>query len=94
MMNLTETIQLQVLKRKALMQGQDGLASVLMDRAIESGQVPELRQMCAKVTPELYQRLEQVCDLLDMTKRGFIEAAVSDAISKAEEALQASGVIA
>jgi hypothetical protein len=36
----------------------------------------ELRQMCAKVHPSLIDRLDQVTNLLDMSKREFIEAAV------------------
>jgi hypothetical protein len=43
-----------------------------------------MRQMCAKVHPALIDRLDQVLNLLDMSKREFIEAAVSDALAHAE----------
>jgi hypothetical protein len=90
-MNFEELIQLQVLKLKATAQGR--IPGRLADALIESGelQAPELKQMCAKVTQELYARLENVTSALDMSKREFIEAAVMDAIVKAEDAIERSG---
>lgn len=91
-MNLQEIIQLQVLKQKAVHSGR----GALLERLIESGQVEAdgslpLRQMCAKVSVELYQDLENTCGALDMTKREFIEAAVSDAIHQAKLVIEKSG---
>ena len=91
-MNLQEVIQLQVLKQKALRTGR----GALLERLIESGEVEAhgallLRQMCAKVSVELYQDLENTCSALDMTKREFIEAAVSDAIAQAHAVIEKSG---
>ena len=80
-MNLDEKIQLQVLKLKALAQPR-----FLIEHAADTDMIP-LRQMCAKVAPELYDALENVCQSLDFTKREFIEAAVAEAVMKAEEAL-------
>lgn len=88
-MNFDEVIQLQVLKLKAMTHGANG--GRLVDMAIEQGQLPELRQMCAKVHPAVYTRLEQVTNLLDMSKREFIEGAVIDALNRAEEAIERSG---
>lgn len=34
--------------------------------------------------PQLYAALEECCNFLDLSKRAFIEAAVSDAIRKAQ----------
>jgi hypothetical protein len=90
-MNFDEVIQLQVLKLKALTHGAGN--GRLIDAVIEQGNAPELRQMCAKVHPSLYSRLETVTDLLDMSKREFIEAAVSDAVSRAEQAISRSGAL-
>lgn len=87
-MNFDELIQLQVLKLKAMSHGVSG--ANLLDAMIEQGQVPDLRQMCAKVSPALYDRLENVTGLLDMSKRQFIEGAVADAIARAEEAIARS----
>lgn len=86
-MNFDELIQLQVLKLKASVTGAQPMNAKFLDQMIDSGEVPELRQMCAKVHPGLYASLEEVCDLLDMSKRQFIEAAVSDAILRTRETL-------
>jgi hypothetical protein len=43
--------------------------------------------------PSLIDRLDQVTNLLDMSKREFIEAAVSDALARAEEAIERSGAL-
>lgn len=86
-MNFDEVIQLQALKLKALNSGQ-GLSSVV-DRLAE--EAPQLRQMCAKVSPELYDRLEQVCGVLDMSKRQFIEGAVADALDRAVAIVEKTG---
>lgn len=90
-MKLDEVLQLQVLKLKASQAGQ-GLGGHLVDRLIEQGEGKvEVRNMCAKVSPQLYASLENVCGLLDMSKRQFIEAAVADAVEKAEDMLERSG---
>jgi hypothetical protein len=77
-MNFDELVQLQVLKHKASLSG----PSFLIDKLVDEH--PEMRQMCAKVSPQLYAALEEVCNFLDLSKRAFIEAAVSDAIRKAQ----------
>jgi hypothetical protein len=89
MMKFDEVIQLQALKLKAMNSGQ-GLAA-LTDRLAD--EAPQLRQMCAKVTPELYDRLEQVCGVLDMSKRQFIEGAVADALDRAVETIEKVGAL-
>ena len=86
-MNFDEIIQLQVLKLKASVTGAQPMNGKFVDQLIEEGAAPELRQMCAKVHPTLYAALEEVCDLLDMSKRQFIEAAVADAIQRSQETI-------
>lgn len=80
-MNFDEMIQLQVLKHKASVAGPSFLVDHLMEQS------SEMRQMCAKVSPQLYAALEEVCNFLDLSKRAFIEAAVADAIGKAKLAI-------
>jgi hypothetical protein len=84
-MNFDEVMQLQVLKHKALSMAS---TTFLIDKLIEQNEI-ELRQMCAKVSPELYAALEEVTELLDMSKREFIEAAA--VLARAEEAIERSG---
>ena len=84
-MNLDEVLQLQVLKLKAKLSN-GPFSGAVMDRLLDHPDCKiELRNMCAKVSTQLYQSLEEVCILLDMSKREFIEAAVSDAIVKAQD---------
>lgn len=90
-MKLDEVLQLQVLKLKALTSGQANAR--LVDMALEQGDVQGMKQMCAKVSVELYERLTEVCQLLDMSKRQFIEAAVHDALGRAEELIERSGAL-
>lgn len=88
--NFEETIQLQVLKLKA----QSSIRGQLLDHVLESDNPPiQVRQMCAKVSTQLYDELESVCGLLDMSKREFIEGAVADAISRAKDVIDRSGVL-
>lgn len=90
-MNFEEVIQLQVLKLKAQSSGRFGH---LTDHLLESvPETPEIRQMCAKVSSLLYDDLEQVCGLLDLSKREFIESAVSDALKRAHEVIDRSGLM-
>ena len=88
-MNFDETIQLQVLKLKSSYSGR----GPILEHILEKHDTPEVRQMCAKVSTVLYDDLEQVCSLLDMTKRDFIESAVGDALKRAHEVINRSGVV-
>src|SRR5664280_2600827 len=45
----------------------------------------ELKNVCAKVSPQLADKLEEVCGLLSISKRRFIEAALIEALNQAEE---------
>ncbi|MGH8349563.1 MAG: hypothetical protein ACRES5_23835 [Pseudomonas sp.] len=90
-MNFDETIQLQVLKLKAQ---SGGIKGKLLDQLLEeSGETAHVRQMCAKVSHLVYEDLEQVCVLLDMSKREFIESAVVDALARAHQVIDKSGVM-
>lgn len=91
-MNLDEILQLQVLKLKATASGRHG--GPILDQLLEeAGEGAPIRQMCAKVSTVLYDDLESVCELLDMSKREFIESAVSDALRRAHEVIARSGVM-
>lgn len=82
-MTLDETIQLQVLKRKAAAAG----VGRITDALVEQSDQPNIRQMCAKVSVQLVSDLDEVCGALDISKRAFIESAVADAVAKAQAAV-------
>lgn len=44
----------------------------------------ELKQMCAKVPPDLIRRVDEVTAFLDVSKRKFIESAVANAVQESE----------
>ena len=55
---------------------------------IEQGNITgniELKNVCAKVTPELAKSLDDTCHLLGISKRRFVEAAIIEALNKADE---------
>ena len=89
-MDFKEKILLHSLQLKASMEA----PAALIDSMIDSGQIDlPLRQMCAKVPVELHDRLDQLCSMLNMSKRDFIQAAVSDALVRASDIIQESGVL-
>lgn len=93
-MKLDEVLQLQVLKLKALTSGENNrrLIDSMIDK--EGVELPvSMRQMCAKVSVQLHDDLEQVCQLLDMTKRMFIESAVIDALDRAHDLIDKIGAL-
>lgn len=54
---------------------------------IENGNITaniELKNVCAKVSPELAEDLDKTCHLLGISKRRFVEAAIVEALNKAE----------
>lgn len=92
-MNLDELIQLQVLKRKSEVGGGSGRSSI-KERLLNGEEPhPQLRQMCAKVSIELHNDVENICTVLDLSKREFIEQAVIEAVRRAEEVIERSGGI-
>jgi macrodomain Ter protein organizer (MatP/YcbG family) len=70
----------------------------VLDRIAENGEVTELalqnapegvtRQLCAKVSPQLAERVEQTCRILNLSKRRFIEAAIITALDEADQILE------
>lgn len=66
----------------------------LLNMVIESDSdsAPETRNVCAKVSPGLADRIDQVCQLLDIRKRAFLEAAFIEALYEAEEIMKREGV--
>jgi hypothetical protein len=52
----------------------------------------KLRNVCALISVSLFDRLESSCSLLQITKRQFIEAALIEALDKADKIVQDEGV--
>jgi len=47
-----------------------------------------LKNVCAKVSPQLSDDIDDICGLLSISKRRFLEAAMLEAVSKARYIIQ------
>jgi len=64
------------------------------DAVISSGYEPiPLRNVCAKLTVELSDRIDATVALLGISKRVFIERALIEAMDKADAAIAAVGAL-
>ena len=61
-----------------------GSQGFLPDAVLDAAQ---FRNVCAKLHPELIDRLDEIIGLLDMSKRDFIELALIEALNRAEKIL-------
>lgn len=51
-----------------------------------------MKNVCAKVSVQLSDKIDSVCGMLDISKRAFIEAALIQAVEQAEAIMDAEGV--
>ncbi|PJN81889.1 hypothetical protein [Bacillus velezensis] len=63
-----------------------------IDLAAFGGEAPPIKNVCAKVSVALSDRLDEICGQLEISKRQFIEAALIDALAKADEIMVGEGV--
>jgi butyrate kinase len=66
------------------------LLDMLLRNAPEDSQV---KNVCAKLSVELSDKVDAVVDLLGISKRRFLEAAIIDAVDKAHQIMEAEGVL-
>lgn len=52
----------------------------------------QLKNVCAKVSVQLSEKIDSVCGMLDISKRTFIEAALIQAVEQAEAVMEAEGL--
>lgn len=83
-MNMQELLTLKALEHKRSRMSK--ISDQELDGLVKEGKLERV-QMCAKVHPELYTRLEEICGFFGFTKREFIEQAVADAVFMAENKL-------
>jgi hypothetical protein len=67
------------------------ILDMVIDGDIE-GNIP-LKNVCAKVAPELSDRIDNVCAILGIRKRRFLEAAFIEACDMAEETIESEGLM-
>ena len=90
-MSFDKLIQYKALDRIYGVNDPDFLLSMAVDQQpamIEK----QMRNVCALIAVELFDELESMCSLLDITKRRFIEAAISEALDRATRIVTDEGV--
>ena len=89
MSDFNEFIQYRALALKFERQNQD-----LTEAVISSGHEPiPLRNVCAKLTVELSDRIDSTVAVLGISKRLFIERALIEAMDQADAAIAAVGAL-
>lgn len=89
-MTFDELIRYKALHLKYISSNSD-FVDMLIDGDVEH-MVP-LKNVCAMVSQPLFDELTNVCGLLDISKRAFIEAALVVALGKAAEIIDAEQVV-
>lgn len=85
-MNFYQYIQYRALNTKAHVEGQSFNAEATdrhLEKAAANG-APEIKTVCAPICIELFDRLTNTLNLLDISKRSFIEAALIEALDRAD----------
>jgi hypothetical protein len=84
-MTPSQTIQLQALKLKATMEGSHPtLVDSILENPINKEELKkEFRNVCALIHVQQFGELENLCSLLDLSKREVISMALNDFIPKA-----------
>jgi hypothetical protein len=89
-MRTDETLLLQVLKFKQLNTKGHSLGHDLVDRMIEDQpEVKEkMRNICAFISPELFEKIESLGNFLELSKREIVEMALLDFVEKANKIVE------
>jgi wyosine [tRNA(Phe)-imidazoG37] synthetase (radical SAM superfamily) len=89
-MNFTQFIQYRALSAKANIEGQtfnSQATEALIEKAAAANPA-EFKTVCAPLSIPLFDRLSNTLSILDISKRKFIEAAIVEALEKAEEIIK------
>ena len=85
-MNFHQYIQYRALNMKASVEGQAFNAEATdrhLEKAAANG-APDIKTVCAPISIELFDRLSNTLNVLDISKRSFIEAAIIEALDRAD----------
>ncbi len=67
------------------------LVDAFSDDALDAVEIP-LKNVCAKVSQELSNSIDEIVSLLDISKRRFLEAAFIEAVQRSRAIMDAEGV--
>lgn len=90
-MNTDEVLTLQALKFKqthTLGHSFDGVD--LIQHVLDSNpdEKVKLRNICAFIQPALFEKIESLCSMLELSKRQFVEMALVDLVAKANSTIE------
>ena len=85
-MNFNQTIQYRALRFKAHVDGSPYNAQIMEDLLDEEAKKAEtIKTVCAPISIQLFDRLNNTLDMLDISKRQFIELALIEALDRADK---------
>ena len=86
-MKFQEVIQLKALELKSLHHGGPSrLAEQFLEQAVATPEGQAMtRNICAHISKPLFERVEECCQLLGLSKRQFVEMALREAVDRAED---------
>lgn len=87
-MTFDDLIRFKALNLKYIASGAN-LAEVLIGKTENT---VAMKNVCAMITQELFDDLTNTCNLLDISKRSFIEAAIVEALAKTQSIMDAEGL--
>lgn len=89
-MNTHQTLMLQALKIKQLnTQGFMATSGDLIGDFLEQPDVKaKMKNICAFISPQLFGEVEEMGNLLDLSKRQIVEMALVDFLNKAQAVIQ------
>ena len=89
-MKSEEMLMLQALKLKKLnskgFDGPDLVEQLILQNPDAAKE--KLRNICAFISPDLFSEIDSLCNLLDLSKREFVEMALVDLVAKAQAVIQ------
>ena len=95
-MRSNEILLLQALKLKQLGdRGHSGDVDLIEQLASQNPEYAKekMRNICAFITPEMFDDVSQVCDILSLSKRELIEMALVDVLEKAHNIIDDTGAL-
>lgn len=72
--------------------GPDLLENLVNSNNLSEAEKVKMRNVCALIPVELFDRLEQICGFLNFSKREFIEASLIEALDRANQIIEDEGL--
>lgn len=78
-----ELVTLKALEAKRLNHGGGDVQDQIIDSVLMKSDGGEFRNMCAHISVPLADEIDNLCGMLDISKRRFVEGALIDAVKRA-----------